>query len=395
MDLARFRNSPAGRVVGVGQGDARYWAFVPNPLPPELPDDPQLAHLAAEAAAALGELAAMARGEPAARLLAGPFLRREAVLSSRVEGNRATVADLYAFEAGLPSLRGVRSLASEPDVLEALRYLDSLEHGLERLRELPISLRLIRELHELLMRGTRAERTTPGEFRRSQNWVGDPGCTLNEAAYVPPPVHEMHEALDALEKYVHAEDGGTHQLVRLALIHYQLEAIHPFLDGNGRVGRMLITLLLADWGLLSLPLLDLSGYFELLAQRYRDLLMAVSRDGAWAEWVAFFLTGVAAQSREALARARELLDMREEWRARLSSEGRATGVLLKLVDALFASPVLTVEGAQRLLGVTPGSARRNVERLVGAGILRQAGGPPGGEGYVADDLLRAISARWG
>ncbi len=267
-------------------------------------------------------------------------------------------------------------------------YVRAMEYGLERLQTLPVSLRLIRELHGILMEGVRGDRATPGEFRRSQNWIGRPGCTLNEAEFVPPPVAEMNEALDAFEKYLHA--GNTYPpLVRLAFIHYQFETIHPFLDGNGRIGRLLVTLLLVTWNLLPLPLLYLSAFFEQHRQAYYDLLRVVSEKGSWQEWVIFFLQGVAEQARDAGTRAKRLQDLQREWRERLF-QARSSALLLLLADSLFVTPVVTIPQTQRLLGITYRSAKANVEKLVHAGILKQTGESSYGKMYLAPELLEAI-----
>jgi len=269
-----------------------------------------------------------------------------------------------------------------------LNYVRALEYGLERLDTLPVSLRLIRELHERLMAGVRGEHAAPGEFRSSQNWIGPPNCTLNEAEFVPPPVPHMHEALDAFERYLHSEDVYP-PLVRLALIHYQFEAIHPFVDGNGRIGRLLISLLLVEWGLIPLPLLYLSAFFHRYRQAYYDLLMAVSESGAWGDWLLFFLRGVTEQARDAIARAKRLQGLQATWRERLT-QARASALLLRLADSLFASPVLTIPEAQRLLDVTYRSAQRNVEKLVEAGILQQVGDASYGKTFFAAEILQAI-----
>lgn len=232
MDSQRFRNSTAGQVIRVGEGETAYWAFVPNPLPPKLRIDWPLAQALSEADRALAELAGLGRTMPNPHLLIGPFIRREAVLSSRIEGTQADIADLYAYEARQLPLPGVETPPSEADVREVLNYVNAMEYGLERLKTLPVSLRLIRELHERLLTGVRGETATPGEFRRTQNWIGPPGCTLKEAIFVPPPVPQMHEALNALETYLHSQNDLYPPLVRLALIHYQVEEdiLQPLAD---------------------------------------------------------------------------------------------------------------------------------------------------------------------
>lgn len=388
MDPRRFHNSDSGQVIRVGQGGAAYWAFVPRPLPPALPAEWKLTRALSTADRALSELAGLGRTMPNPHLLIGPFVRREAVLSSQIEGTQADITDLYAYEAGQLPLPGMQVSSPESDVREVLNYVNALEYGLKRLDTLPVSLRLICELHERLMAGVRGEHATPGEFRRSQNWIGPPGCTLNEAIFVPPPVFQMQEALDALEKYLYSEDIYP-PLLRLALVHYQFEAIHPFLDGNGRIGRLLLSLLLVQWKLLPLPLLYLSAYFHRHRQMYYDLLLGVSEHGDWYAWLLFFLRGVAEQAEDALRRARRLQDLQEGWHRHLSS-ARTSALALRLVDALFSAPILTVPQAQRLLGVTYHSAQNNIERLVQAGILRLIDDVARGKTYIASEILDII-----
>lgn len=306
MDKERFSHSTAGRVIRIGKGEDAYWAFVPHDLPPDLDLDEELASLLADAERSLGELQGLAEIMPNPHLFVGPFIRSEAVFSSRIEGIEADVVDLYAYEAGQLSLPGLgRPGVSASDVWEVLNYVRALEYGLERVGRSPVSLRLIRELHLRLMGGLIGERATPGEFRRSQNWIGRPGATLQEADFVPSPPTEMRSALNSLEKYLQGDDRYP-PLVRLALIHYQFETIHPFIDGNGRVGRILLSLLLVHWRLVPLPLLHLSAYFERHRDEYYQLLIGVSERGAWKAWLAFFLQGVAEQSRDAMTRAKQL-----------------------------------------------------------------------------------------
>jgi Fic family protein len=388
MNLQHFSAHPGGQLVQVGSGEIAYWAFVPHPLPPVLSPDWGLTRALSEADRALSELAGVGRTMPNPHLLIGPFMRREAVLSSRIEGTQANIADLYAYQVGQLPLPGMEPTPPESDVREVLNYVHALEYGLERLHTLPVSLRLIRELHERLMAGVRGEHATPGEFRRSQNWIGSPGCTLKDASFVPPPPPQMHETLDLFEKYLHGDDPYP-PLVRLALIHYQFEAIHPFLDGNGRIGRLLISLLLVEWGLLPLPLLYLSAFFHRRRQDYYDLLIAVSERSAWTEWVQFFLQGVTEQARDAIARARRLQDLQVTWRERLM-QARASALLLRLADYLFDAPVLTIPEAQRLLEVTYRSAQRSVAKLVEAGVLRQVGEASYGKTFIAAEILNII-----
>ncbi len=338
---------------------------------------------------ALSELAGIARTLPNPHLLIAPFVRLEAVLSSRIEGTQASLSDLFAFEAS-----GVADPRT-PDVKEVANYVDALEYGLKRMSELPLSLRLIREMHARLMLGVfgvRGEHLTPGEFRRSQNWIGPPGCALADATYVPPPEIEMKEALDSLEKYLHTESPlPLPPLVRMALVHYQFEAIHPFLDGNGRIGRLLITLLLCAEGLLPQPLLYLSAYFERHRPDYYRLLLAVSQEGRWTEWVSFFLDGVAQQSQDAIKRSSQLLDLWRNYRDRLQSE-RSSPLALRMVDELFSYPVVTLASTSKLLGVTPRAAQNNIDKLIAEGILQETTGRQRNRVYAASRIVEIVDA---
>lgn len=382
MQLADFTQDKAGRLVKTHQG---YWAFVPDPLPPKLDLSWALVSQLSEADRALSELAGVARTLPNPHLLINPFIRREAVLSSRIEGTQASLSDLLFFEAS----GSIEQKA--PDVLEVANYVKALEYGLGRLADLPVSLRLIRETHEHLMSGVRGEHLTPGEFRRSQNWIGPPGCTLMDAVFVPPPVAEMNEALNDLEKYLHAE-RSLPLLIRQALVHYQFETIHPFLDGNGRIGRLLLTLLFCTEGPLTQPLLYLSAYFERYRQDYYRLLRGVSQQGRWIDWITFFLRGVADQSRDAIRRSSQLLDLWQEYRKRLQST-RSSALALQLVDELFSYPALTVAGAAKLLNVTQRSAQLNIEKLEHSGILEEATGKQRNRIFIAPAIISIIEAQ--
>jgi Fic family protein len=383
-----FTVHSSGRVIRVGQGQTAYWAFVPNPLPPPLTFDAALIRSLSEADRALGELAGLGRTFPNPHLLINPFIRREAVLSSRIEGTQADLADLYAFEARQLALPGFQPAREEADVREVFNYVRALEYGLERVNTLSVSLRLIREVHARLMEGVRGEHATPGEFRRTQNCIGAPGCTLDDATFVPPPVDEMHTALDALEKYLHSEDEHP-PLVRLAFIHYQFEAIHPFIDGNGRIGRLPLILLLVHWGLLPLSLLYLSAYFEKHRQAYYDLLLSVSTRGTWREWVEFFLRGVAEQARDAVVRAKRLQDLQLAWRTKYQ-RARGAGLLLGIVDALFAVPVLTPRQVASQLRVSHPAAMQALRRLEQDQILNEVSGKQRNRLYVAPAIIQVL-----
>lgn len=388
MNPDLFKDSPSGRVIQVGQGEIAYWSFVPNPLPPMLTFDSMLIRLLSDADRALGELAGLGRALPNPHLLINPFIRREAVLSSRIEGTQTDLAELYAFEAGQLALPGLKPTSAHADAQEVLNYVRALEYSLARVSELPVSLRLIREAHERLMQGVRGNQATPGEFRRTQNWIGAPGCALNDATYVPPPVDEMRAALDAFEKYLHTEDELP-LLVRLALIHYQFEALHPFIDGNGRIGRLLISLLLVHWDLLPLPLLYLSAFLEKHRQTYYDLLMAVSARGAWREWVSFFLRGVAEQARDAVVRTKRLQDLQSGWRDQYQ-RARGAGLLLAIVDELFTVPVLVPRRVAEKFRVSHQSVMQIVRRLEHDKILTEITGKQRNRLFVAPDVIQIL-----
>jgi len=382
MEPADFSRDIHGRLVHSPRG---YLAFVPSPLPPLLASSWELTNALSAADRALSELAGMGRILPNPHLLIRPYLRREAVLSSRIEGTLASLSDLFFFEASEKTER------QAPDVREVANYVRALEYGLKRLGELPLSLRLIREIHEQLMgdvRGGGMDRT-PGEFRRSQNWIGPPGCVLANAIFVPPPIEEMDQALGDLEKYLHAP-SDLPPLVRLALIHYQFEAIHPLLDGNGRIGRLLISLLLQTEALLPHPLLYLSAYFEHHRSEYYRRLLRVSQANEWSEWIVFFLRGIAEQAQDAEKRSGLLLGQWHAYRRELQSP-RSSALLLRLVDELFSYPVITVASAAELLHITPTAAQSNINHLVAQGILREVTGWRRNRIYVASEIMHIIT----
>ncbi len=377
MDIALFQNSPSGRLVRTVNG---YWAFVPNPLPPKLEWDDALVSLTSKAGLALGTLSGLGETLPNPHLLIYPFIRKEAVLSSRIEGTRSSLSELLLFEA--------TRAEKQRDVREVQNYVRALEYGLKRLNELPLSLRLIRELHAILMEGVRGERASPGEFRKSQNWIGPPGCTLNDATFVPPPVTEMQEALDHLEKFLHA-DTTLPPLIELALIHYQFEIIHPFLDGNGRIGRLLITLFLCQRGILNKPLLYLSAFFERHRQEYYQHLLDVSQRGAWREWLMFFLQAVVEQSGDAVGRARRLLDLHRNYH-QTSLEKRLPPTAGQLVELIFMRPVLNPKVVQEHLKVTYPGAQKAINALVEQGILTEITGGKRNKAYAAKEVLAIL-----
>ena len=382
MDPSKFQASSSGQVVRQPQG---YWAFLPAPLPPALNFSPALVSALSAADQALGELRGLGGALANPNLLNRPLARQEAVLSSRIEGTRASLDDLLAYEATQLSF-----LEPGSDVREVHNYVRALEYGLERINTLPVSLRLIRELHARLIEGVRGDVWTPGEFRRSQNWIGPAGSTLETALYVPPPVDDMLAALGDLENFIHAS-SDLPPLIRLGLIHYQFEAIHPFLDGNGRVGRLLIALLLSAWQLLPQPLLYLSAYFESNRREYYALLLAVSQRAAWEEWLLYFLEGVRQQSLDTVDRISRLQTLRAQYQARLQTR-RAPARLLRAVDLFFAQPVLTARQVEAALGINFSGAQRLIDQFVQAGLLREITGGKRNRVYRADEILVIIQS---
>ena len=382
MDPSKFQASTSGKVVRLPQG---YWAFLPAALPPELVFSPALVTALSAADRALGELKGFGGMLSNPHLLIRPLARREAVLSSRIEGTRASLDDLLAYEVTQLSF-----LESGSDVREVHNYVRALEYGLECINTLPISLRLICEVHAKLMGGVRGDVWTPGEFRRSQNWIGPAGSTLETALYVPPPVEDMLAALGALENFIHAP-ADLPPLLRLGLIHYQFEAIHPFLDGNGRVGRLLIALLLTAGQLLPQPLLYLSAYFESNRRTYYELLLAVSQRAAWEDWLLYFLEGVKQQSQDAVNRIDRLQTLRAKYQTQIQSR-RAPARLLRVVDLLFSQPVITTRQVETALETNFVGAQRLIDQLTQAGLLREITGGRRNRVYRADEILSILES---
>ena len=375
----KLADSPSGNLVPTIE---RQRAFVPDPLPRSVGLDSLTVFRLDEASRAVGTLAGVGETIQNPHLLIRPFVRREAVLSSSIEGTQASVSDLFLYEAS-----GFRRPTG--DVAEVANYVRALEHGMNLLERLPISLRLVNEVHGALMRGVRGAEKQPGELRTRQNWIGAPGTPIGEARYVPPPAETLRDLLYDWETFVN-DDFEMAPLVKCALIHYQFEAIHPYLDGNGRMGRLMIVLFLYVTKVLSTPLLYLSAYFERDREEYYDQLFRVSVTGDWQVWIRYFLDGVVEQANDALDRSRRVRDLQERYR-RVLQQRRASGNALRLLDELFANPYVTAPLAASSLGVTDAGARRILERLVDAGVVEESPGTwP--RAYVAKELLAAIEA---
>ena len=370
---------PHGRLV---RGVGGYQAFVPAPPPPPLTWDEGLARRLSSADRAIGRLAGEGRRLPSPHLLIRPFVRKEAVLSSRIEGTQATLGELLAAEAGAAVER------SPDDLREVGNYVTALEYAVERLVSLPLSLRLVREMHERLMHGVRGGAATPGEFRRSQNWIGPPGCTLDDATYVPPPPAEVMPCLDSWERFL--RDDTLPPLVHAGIVHAQFEAIHPFLDGNGRVGRLLITLLLIEREVIPSPLLYLSAYFEATREEYYARLLGVTERGEWEEWLTYFLRGIALQSEDAVERTQRLDTLLSQWKGELS--GRQSRLPERVLDLFVENPFWTVRGVAERLAVAFTTAQRAIDRLEGAGVVTQAGERRRNRVYCAARILDVLEA---
>jgi Fic family protein len=302
-------------------------------------------------------------------LLVFMYVRKEAVLSSQIEGTQSSLQDLLAAEADL-----FENVDIPRDVDEVINYVNAMKYGLERLQELPVSVRLIRAIHERLLHGVRGGRLTPGELRRSQNWIGPAGSHLNDATFVPPPPDIVPQALGELETFLHREDDLP-LLVKIGLAHAQFETIRPFLDGNGRVGRLLITFLLTECHALEKPVLYLSHYFRRHRQEYYDRLQSVRDHGDWESWLAFFLRGVTEVSREATETTRRVLMLRESHRSEIADRlGRAAGGGHRVLESLFHRPILSVADVKELTGTSFAAANQLVARLTELGILREITG---------------------
>jgi Fic family protein len=359
--------SRAGRYI---RQPNHYSAFMPGPLPPVPPVavDGAMQTMLSKADRALGRLDGSIQTLPDPDMFVFMYVRKEAVLSSQIEGTQSSLNDLLEAEAAIHD-------ANRPsDVGEVLNYVRAMNHGLERLKELPISVRLIREIHAELMQGVRGNHANPGELRRSQNWIGPGGSTLHDAVFVPPPPHEVEPLLSDLERFIHAR-SDIPALIKIGLIHAQFETIHPFLDGNGRVGRLLIAFFLCGEEILLKPVLYLSHWFKLHRARYYELLQAIRDRGEWEEWLKFFLEGVATVSLEATETARAIVALRERHRRIVTDRfGRSAGNGLRVLEALYSRPYVTIAEVRQNLGLSFPAAAELIQRFVDAELLAEITG---------------------
>lgn len=340
-----------------------YRAFIPASLPPVDLDVAGLLHPLLAAQEAIARLDGMATTLPNVELLVFMYIRAEAVLSSQIEGTQASLDDVLRAEANLKE-------ADDPqDVQEVINYISALNYGLQRSVELPISLRLIREIHTQLMQGVRGDTRNPGEFRRTQNWIGPAGATLKTARFVPPPVPDMKDALDNLEKFIYEEQSNIPSLIKIGLLHAQFETIHPFLDGNGRTGRLLITLLLCHYNLLNQPLLYLSYYFKLNRTEYYDRLQAIRDQGDWEGWLRFYLEGIQIIAQESTEKTRAVLQQRELDRERINELGSKSGKALLVRDYLYRFPYINVKAVEQITELSYSAANVLINDLVRIGLI--------------------------
>lgn len=407
MNPEDFSNSPSGKTIQTRQG---YWAYVPNTLPPPIEYNGTVVQLISEAERALGELSGAGSLLPNPNILISPYIRREAVSSSRIEGTQASLSDLFFFEAS-----GAEE-SPRSDVQEVQNYVRAIDYGLERLKELPLSIPLLCEIHGILFKGLKGEDNPPGEVRRRQNWIGPPGRSLYEATFVPPPVEELKPVLDALDQYLQSRpitasggiapqrlrrdpaQGGEGaltepSLIQCALVHYQFEVAHPFTDGNGRIGRLLVTFFLREKGLLGQPILYLSEFFDKYKDEYYQKLLGVSQKGAWPGWFEFFLRGVAHQARAALADARKIIELHAEYQTGLGRTKKIPGAAQRLIEEIFFNPVISVAGLSRKWSLPFNSVKKGVQRLVEIGILKESTGKKRDRLFVAPKLMKLLTSQ--
>ncbi len=361
-----------------------YKAFLPSPLPPNPPIkiEGELQNLLSSADMSLARLDGLGHILPNAGLFIAMYVKKEALLSSQIEGTQASLEDLFEFESGMKP-------ENINDVAEVVNYVKALNYGMERLEEFPMSLRLIKEIHAVLMEGVRGGEKTPGEFKKTQNWIGPPGCTLKDARFVPPPPHEAEEAMGALELYLH-QPQQLPVLVDCALIHYLFETIHPFLDGNGRLGRLLITYYLHWKGVMEKPLLYLSYYFRKYRQEYYDRLNMVRDKGDFEQWIAFFLKGVVVTADSAVDAAKQIMELQSRHRNLLWQKKISSPLAVGILEKLFYSPYVSVNDIARDFSISYQASSTLVSQLEGAGILKEITGRKRDKRYIYADYLQIL-----
>lgn len=362
-----------------------YKAFVPTPLPPQPPINvsSELQALLEKATSLVAQLNTMANLLPNIDLFIAMYVKKEALLSAQIEGTQASLEDIFEFEKGT-------KLENINDVVEVVNYIKALHYGMDRLESLPMSLKLIKELHKILLDHVRGAAKTPGEFRKTQNWIGRPGCTIQTASFVPPSPEDAIKALGDLELYLHKK-SPLPKLINCALIHYQFETIHPFLDGNGRVGRLLITFYLYWTGILKKPLLYLSYYLKKNRQEYYDRLMLVRTKGDYEQWLSFFLDGVIQTSQDALEGSRKILHLREKHQKLLYTKKISSPQAIMFLEKLFYTPLMGLTDVQKEFKISHQSASNLVTSFESVGILKEITGKKRGRRFAYVEYLAILS----
>ena len=359
----------------------KYIVYIPNKLPPEIKFDKHLALTISRADAKLGKLSGVGLLLPNPDLLIRPYLKKEALMSSRIEGTRISLSELLLSEA-----KGTEE--NIPDAFEVVNYVHAVRYGLDKIEKDPIDLELIKEMHKILMRGVRGKDKSPGKYRDVQNWIGSRNCMVQDAAFVPPSPEDVNLLMNDLVSYLNSDDGMP-LLIKCALMHYQFETIHPFCDGNGRIGRALITLYLCKNKLMIKPLLYLSGFFEANKREYAALLLKANKEGSVEDWLDFFLEAVAVQAEDALQKATKIQELREEYRQKTQNQFQ-TSAITRLIDELFVNPYITITNAEKLLKVTYPTAKRLVEKLINLEILTLSSKQERNKIFIAHEILRII-----
>jgi Fic family protein len=360
-------------------------AFEPYPLPPEITIDTDLARRIGDTERILGRLDGRGHGLANPYILVQPFLRREALASSRIEGTTAVIEEVLRFEAGEPQTK------NPDDVQEVINYLNALRYGLSRPSERPFSLGFLNELHQLILADVRGQERHPGTLRKIQVVIGRPGSDLASARFVPPPPTIIQGLLDQLLEWLSIPDKYP-DLIRLAFLHYQFETIHPYEDGNGRLGRLMITLILKEWGIMEYPLLYLSEYFEKHKPAYLDHLLSVSQRGAWNDWIRFFLGAVKTQASDALHASTQIIELREAYKRRYQA-GRPQAYILDVIDQLFESVVVSVSRLAEQFDVRHEQIQRALNTLTGDGLIRELTGKRRDRLYASPEILTILNQR--
>lgn len=382
--MKEMKSNRAGRYVRQPRG---YQAFVPAGLPPDPPIrlDDSMQALLSQADRALGRLDGSVQTLPDPDLFVFMYVRKEAVLSSQIEGTQSSLDDVLEAEAQILDPERPR------DVAEVLNYVTAMNYGLDRLESLPVSVRLVREIHERLLRNVRGSDRTPGELRRGQNWIGPAGCTLNDAVFVPPPPEEVPQALSDWERFLH-DRAAMPSLIQIGVAHAQFETIHPFLDGNGRVGRLLITFLLCERSILAQPVLYLSHFFRRHRDRYYARLQAVRDTGDWESWLGFLLQGIAEVASEATTTIRRIVDLREAHRELIAEHfGRVAGNGIRVLEMLFSRPIISVNDIKEMTGTTYTAANDLMNRFVRHGLLHEITGQARNRRFRYGDYVRIFT----